>query len=102
MDVIGVIRPWEGKNAESRKEQEAETLRQKYINALGVDPSDPEFQVANELALTDWRQRVEANRAAMEAIENDIERIRRLSDERDDRVARLRREQEERRFRQGR
>jgi hypothetical protein len=43
-DLIGRIKPWQGKDFISRKKREMTDYRQQYIDAWGVDPTDPAFK----------------------------------------------------------
>ena len=43
-DYLGALRPWSGKTYVDRKKRELRTERQAYIDAYGVDPSDPAFK----------------------------------------------------------
>lgn len=43
-DLLGTIRPWEGKSFAERKAAEFRDARQQYIDATGFDPLDPEFK----------------------------------------------------------
>jgi len=43
-DLLGTIRPWEGKSFVERKAAEFKDARQMYIDATGFDPLDPAFK----------------------------------------------------------
>lgn len=43
-DLVGTIRPWEGRSFTDRKRREMKDHRQAYIDAYGVDPASPEYK----------------------------------------------------------
>lgn len=43
-DLLGTIRPWEGKTYAERKASEFRDARQQYIDQTGFDPLDPAFK----------------------------------------------------------
>lgn len=43
-DLLGQLRPWQGRNAKEKKKQEFVSYRQAYADAFGVDPADPKFK----------------------------------------------------------
>ena len=81
-DLTGVLRPWDGLNSEERKAREFSDLRQEYVRRFG-DPNDP--VVAAKLQ-EDIRQMMEA-REVQKAVEDDMDRITRLQNERQARLA---------------
>lgn len=54
-DLLGALRPWEGKGYLDRKQAEFRDWRQAYIDEFGVDPLDPAFKAweAEQLAKLD-------------------------------------------------
>lgn len=75
-DIISTYRPWEGRSFRDRQKKDFKDWRQRYIDAFGVDPNDPEFK--------EW----EANAiAAMQEVsvevETDDQRVSRLLQERE-------------------
>jgi hypothetical protein len=42
--LIGLYRPWEGQDEDEQRRREFADYRQRYINAFGMDPYDPEFK----------------------------------------------------------
>ena len=59
-DIVGAVRPWEGRSYEARKRSEISDYRQQYEEAFGWDPTDPAFK--------EWEaERLEAGRKAQEA-----------------------------------
>ena len=43
-DLLGVVTPWQGRTYEERMQRVLRSDRQDYIDAFGVDPSDPAFK----------------------------------------------------------
>jgi hypothetical protein len=43
-DLVGTLKPWEGKDYEDRKKNEFADYRQRYVDAFGVDPVDEKFK----------------------------------------------------------
>lgn len=43
-DIISTYRPWAGRSLKERQKKDFKDWRQRYIDAFGVDPHDPEFQ----------------------------------------------------------
>lgn len=42
--ILGLVRPWEGKDQQERRADEFRDARQSYIDAFGVDPLSPGYQ----------------------------------------------------------
>jgi hypothetical protein len=74
-DIISVLEPWTGQDKEERKTKEFKNHRQRYIDAFGVDPADPEFRQWEAETIAKLQQE-------QQYVESDEERVSRLLRER--------------------
>lgn len=88
-DILGLLRPWEGKTAKERQSREVEDLRQAYIAAFG-DYRDPEWQARQDAAIAAWVAGTDAELAK----EDEWERVERLKAEQAANVERLQKQQQ--------
>lgn len=54
-NLVGAVRPWEGRSYVERQQQEAKSWRQRYIDSTGADPCDPKFKEWEAQKIAAWQ-----------------------------------------------